>query len=274
MLKKLLKYDFRAVLKFWWIAVAMNLLLSVTGGFISLLESYDNWLSDLVSTISGLPLFLVNCSYVALLIVTLVLLFIRFYQNLFSDEGYLTFTLPVTRSQLLNSKFITGISILGATVLICFANLLLMDMIACWPDVRTGTYFHDTVKYFVTGSRNQGIYFWLMLAEALVLLVALVVLVVLFLYFCITFGSMIVKKGKLIISIILFYGVSSAFVSINLFLVFFGALSLNFVSMDATVNLDPTLSLFLLGLIFYAGAIAGLLYSLQYWMLDKKLNLP
>ena len=93
-------------------------------------------------------------------------------------------------------------------------------------------------------------------------------------YFCITFGSMIVKKGKLIISIILFYGVSSAFVSINLFLVFFGALSLNFVSMDATVNLDPTLSLFLLGLIFYAGAIAGLLYSLQYWMLDKKLNLP
>lgn len=274
MLKKLLKYDFRAVLKFWWIAVAVNFLLSVTGGFISLIESYDSWLAELLSTISGFSLFMVNCSYVALIIVTLVLLFIRFYQNFFSDEGYLTFTLPVNRSQLLNSKVIAGISIMGATVLVCITNLFIMDMIAYWPDVVDGRYFTPWQEYIANGTTAQGIFFWLYMAEALVLLVALVVLVVLFLYFCITFGSMIVKKGKLIISIILFYGASSAFVSVNLFMLIFGLISLNFISLEATANIDPTVALFLLGLIFYAGAIAGLLYSLQYWMLDKKLNLP
>ena len=274
MLKKLLKYDFRAVLKFWWIAVAANFLLSVTGGFISLIESYDTWLAELVSTMSGFPLFLVNCSYVALFIVALVLLFIRFYQNFFSDEGYLTFTLPVTRSQLLNSKVITGISIMGATLLVCCANLLLMNIITYWPDVVDGTYFHSFMKYIVTGTQTQGVLFWLYMAEALVLVVAVVVLVVLFLYFCITFGSMIVKKGKLIISIILFYGASSIFVSVNMFMLILGAISFNFIFWETGANIDPTVALFLLGLIFYAGAISGLLYSLQYWMLDKKLNLP
>jgi hypothetical protein len=36
---------------------------------------------------------------------------------------------------------------------------------------------------------------------------------------------------------------------------------------------DPTVALFLLGLIFYLAALSALLYALQYWMLDKKLNL-
>ena len=37
-------------------------------------------------------------------ILTMVLIYVRFYKNLYTDEGYLTFTLPVSRKQILLSK--------------------------------------------------------------------------------------------------------------------------------------------------------------------------
>jgi hypothetical protein len=85
---------------------------------------------------------------------------------------------------------------------------------------------------------------------------------------------MIVKKGKLIASIAIFYGASSIFTAIVQFLLIFGSIGF-LVSLDpgTTLNEDPLLALFLLGLIFYLSMLSCLLYALQYRMLDKKLNL-
>ena len=40
---------------------------------------------------------------IASAVVTELLVFVRFYKNFFTDEGYLTFTLPVSRKDLLLS---------------------------------------------------------------------------------------------------------------------------------------------------------------------------
>lgn len=274
MLKKLLKYDFKALFKFWWIAVLINLLLSVFGGFVQLIENYNEMLAQALYDLLGLSLFMVNCSYVALVLVTLVLIFIRFYQNFFTDEGYLTFTLPVSRSQLLNSKVISGIGTLLASVAVCGVNLIIKNTIAWWPELVNGTAFREDSAYIAEEMNTMGAYFWIYSLEALLLVVVLVILAVMILYFCITFGSMIVKKGKLILSIVLCYLITNVISTIGVFSMIFWAFGFNLLfSFEAASDKDPITALILLGLIFYGGMLSGLLYSLIYRMLDKKLNL-
>ena len=274
MLRKLLKYDFKALFKFWWIAALINLALSIFGGLFTLIQSCNYWIAELLSNFTGGAIFLVNCSYVALIIVSFVLIFIRFYQNFFSDEGYLTFTLPVKRSQLLNSKVISGVAIVLASLVVCGVNVFIMELIS------TPAYQHNggNIIYEYIGDRihNLGPVIWVYALETLVLTLAVVVLAVVMLYFCITFGSMIVKKGKLIISIILCYGLSNLLVGVSFFSTFFcfvGAMLLSPLEYAITTNPNPIAVLALLGLIFYVGALSALFYSLQYGMLDKKLNL-
>ena len=110
--------------------------------------------------------------------------------------------------------------------------------------------------------------------ETLVLAALVLLLSVLFLYCCITFGSMIVKKGKLILSIVLCYLITNVISTIGVFSMIFWAFGFNLLfSFEAASDKDHITALILLGLIFYGGMLSGLLYSLIYRMLDKKLNL-
>lgn len=274
MLKKLLKYDLRSVFRFWWIAVIICTSLSIVAGISQLVSSYDGWMPQVFTAISDGAIFLAYCSYFALMVLMLVLLFIRFFKNFFSDEGYLTFTLPVSRKQLLNSKVITGFIAMVATAAVCGVSWLIMIAIRNTGNPDSGGFFGPIIWYIADGTKELGIYFWIYMAEGVTLALIFLALVVLFLYFCITFGSMIVKKGKLIASIAIFYGASSIFTAIVQFLLIFGSIGF-LVSLDpgTTLNEDPLLALFLLGLIFYLSMLSCLLYALQYRMLDKKLNL-
>lgn len=48
-------------------------------------------------------------SIIAIIVVSFVIIILRFYKNLITDEGYLMFTLPVKTNQLINSKLIAAI---------------------------------------------------------------------------------------------------------------------------------------------------------------------
>lgn len=69
--------------------------------------------TDILQSESSIPLVvllivLYALSMVALCLASNIYLLIRFYKNLFSNEGYLMFTLPVNPVQLLNSKLIVA----------------------------------------------------------------------------------------------------------------------------------------------------------------------
>lgn len=275
MLKKLLKYDLKAVFRFWWIAVIICFSISVVGGFSFLIDQYEGWIPEMLSAMTDWAVFLAYCSYFAMMVLTLVLLFVRFFKNFFSDEGYLTFTLPVSRKDLLNSKVITGFIAMTAAAAVCGVGLLIMAAIEQSADLKNGSIFAPVIEYFAKGMRTQGVFFWIYITEGITLALVILALVVLFLYFCITFGSMIVKKGKLLASIAIFYGATSLFISIAQGLLIFGTIGFMISSSpDALSQMDPIVALFLLGLIFYLSMLGCLLYAVQYRMLDKKLNLP
>ncbi len=100
MLMKLWKYDMkfscRIMMFIYIVAVALSALFSAT-----LLLSQKLEYISIFSVISFLPYMF------ALLAVTLsgfLVVAVRVYKNLYTDEGYLTFTLPVTSAQIIWSK--------------------------------------------------------------------------------------------------------------------------------------------------------------------------
>ena len=73
-----------------------------------------------------------------MLLLTLVLMVYRFYKNLMTDEGYLMFTLPVSRSQLIWSKLMVALAwgVLSAVLaaLAWMAEISVVGRRTCSPD--------------------------------------------------------------------------------------------------------------------------------------------
>ena len=112
MFRKVLKYDFRAVGRLWWILALALTWISVLGAialrsiisFTSMDMSRYTVLTEIM--LIGAIIFLF-ASFIAICasgLLTQLLVYYRFYRNFYTDEGYLTFTLPVSRKTLLLSK--------------------------------------------------------------------------------------------------------------------------------------------------------------------------
>lgn len=107
MLSKLLRHEFRATGRIMLPVYA--LLLVSCGGctlFGSLLGRYPE--STVLSVVQTVFATLFGVTTFGMLL-TLVLMVYRFYKNLMTDEGYLMFTLPVSRSQLIWSKLLVAL---------------------------------------------------------------------------------------------------------------------------------------------------------------------
>lgn len=107
MLSKLLRHEFRATGRNMLPVYA--LLLVSCGGctlFGRLLGRYPE--STVLSVVQTVFATLFGVTTFGMLL-TLVLMVYRFYKNLMTDEGYLMFTLPVSRSQLIWSKLLVAL---------------------------------------------------------------------------------------------------------------------------------------------------------------------
>lgn len=129
MLGKLIKYDLKSTSKVL-ILVHAFLLLSAflmrifMTGQIQLEDVEDSSNILMALTILLYSLIVIGASFATSIIVA-----VRFYKNLFSDEGYLTNTLPVSRGILLLAKTISG----GIWTALDMALLLLSIYIVAFP---------------------------------------------------------------------------------------------------------------------------------------------
>lgn len=115
MLKKLVKYEFAATVRSIPLIFVMILALSFGMRFaISGVETD----SSFVSLISMLVIMAYCCAIVAAFVVLLLLTLNRFRNNLMSDEGYVMFTLPVSKHQIIWSKLFVSTAWFFATFLV------------------------------------------------------------------------------------------------------------------------------------------------------------
>ncbi len=275
MLKKLLKYDFKAVFRYWWIAALSSVALAFAGGWSISVFSNEKELPTVIYVLAILVAIVAILGLVAFSILTVIFMYSRFYKNFFTDEGYLTFTLPVKRSQLLNSKLITSIVIGSLTGFVIVVDVIIALCVGM-PDVVLNAElirpFIDEVVLEIV--RETGFYLVIYAVEAILLALTMGIFTTLFVFCCITIGSIIAKKAKIITSIAIYYVANSVFTFVvQIFLLFGVDAVLGWVGNIKEGQFNLVLALIMLCGILFMGAVCTVLYSLQYWMLDRKLNL-
>lgn len=106
MLKKLLKYEFKATARTYGGMYLALLAASVLFG--GSVRRWNGTNSDTYSTLVGLLSLVYTAVIIGTVVVTIMTIVQRFYRNLLGREGYLMHTLPVTEAQLVGSKLISG----------------------------------------------------------------------------------------------------------------------------------------------------------------------
>ncbi len=134
MFAKLLKYEWKATAKtlgiFSLAAVGVSVLAAVVLRL--LVGSWKNSVTEetmflLIPVLTMLMGFLI-LALVAYAVLVTFLLLRRFYKNKFTDEGYLTFTLPVSNHEIFLSSWLNMLiwsAISGAVVLLCVGIIVL-----------------------------------------------------------------------------------------------------------------------------------------------------
>ena len=277
MFSKLVKYDLRAIFKYWWIAAVTSAVLSVVGGFcVRVLNNEINAEEYVeVQVFAGLGLFIVIMGLVLFYVLTEVLILLRFYKHFFTDEGYLTFTLPVRKTSLFNSK------VLSSMIFICVTQLALVLEVFVILAIGLPEYIFspkllnglaELARMFVEDGLLYNI---IILFEIIVILTALQVLGMLFIYICITIAAVIAKKHKVLAAIGIYYAANSALSFIIQTILFTNGFSRIFELIDAlpVQQMQISSSLTLLGFIGVLGIMLGLMYLLETYLLDRRLNL-
>ncbi|MBP1755933.1 MAG: putative rane protein [Firmicutes bacterium] len=119
MLGKLLKHEFKATAR---LLLPIYLVLFVLTIVDRIALSID--FRGALNVIPGFATMAYVISIVTIAVVSLVIIVLRFYKNLMTDEGYLMFTLPVKPSQLINSKLLVSMFWNLVSFLLIIASLL------------------------------------------------------------------------------------------------------------------------------------------------------
>ena len=166
MLGKLLKHDFKSLLRRIW--PAFPILLASAG-----LCRLFMWLGGrypAFSLVRGISLMLFVLLLVAGYVFVYVVCVMRFYQSMVRDEGYLTHTLPVTKGRLLFSKVFSSVVCL---LLVLAADLLAVAAAFYQPGLA-GTLF----AVFKEALSSSGIgRWWIVLLLALLGMVSFLMLI-------------------------------------------------------------------------------------------------
>lgn len=277
MLKKLLKYDLKSIFKYWWIAAIVSIGLSIAGGLAISITTSDKDVPAFISVLVVFSILFAIIGIFAFPILTYILAYVRYYKNFFTDEGYLTFTLPVKRSQLLNSKLISNLLVMFCSGIVIFADIFILIALGVGNDFYNEVIMpisNAIAKLFNSISTSDCIYLCLIILAAIAILILITVFSTLMIFACITFAAVITKKAKVIAAIGIYYVANWVITGFMQLVYIFGITSIdNLIStMPESVGV-PTVTIMLYAVVVFLGLLCLLLYTLNYFMLDRKLNL-
>lgn len=277
MLRKLLKYDFRALWKMYLLLTLVAVGASVAGGY-SFGMFANNVESDTTPEIFSVMTMLFGMACImtvfAGVFVMSIMAYVRFYKNLYTDEGYLTFTLPATRRQILISKSITNILTMLYSAVVVIVCMFLI--------IGTALSFSEMPPVEDPGVTEPLIFDAWAIGYILFALIAPLLSVILevgVVQLCITLGAVLVKRAKLIVGIALYYGINTVLsftmqtvISLATF-IFLEPIVKFFASLTETQVHLVLYGVMLLVLVILA-AIIFLVYFLTERIMTRKLNLP
>ena len=168
MLGKLMKHEFKTtskvILPLYLVLVVLTIFARI---FAQSLLTAENSNVDSIGfgLFGGLSVILYILGLFAVSIAIFIYLLVRFYKNLFGDEGYLMHTLPVTSWELLTSKLLVGfiwnlaeMLLIALSIFCIFANHYVFDVVDNFLASFGG---FDGMIYYYTGLHTGA--FWVYL---------------------------------------------------------------------------------------------------------------
>lgn len=293
MFKKVLKYDMASIKRYWWLIAAAVLGISVVGSLVfrgvylyfenvqnSPGQAEDVFLS-LVMMAGMIFLFICVMAVFSSAFVTPVMTHLRYYRNFFTDEGYLTFTLPVSRKTLYLSKTVNSLLWTVAHALLLVVAVSITITLA--PPAENGHVLNFVVWQGLGDALSAawnavGAWMLVYILEGILLLICSSAMSIGLIQLCITIGAVIAKKHKLLAAIGIYYAVNMA--TSTLYQIVFGCGSAFFVSSLAELlrgctasEQNAAISLILLALILAVAALAMVLHFIALGLVERRLNL-
>lgn len=182
MLGKLIKHELNATGRIFLPLYFIILILSLVNRVLITIDLS----SGPLNTLRGFMIAAYALSIVATLVVTFIIMIMRFYRNLMTDEGYLMFTLPVKPSQLINAKLITSllwniasIIVVGVSLLIMLGTSKNMDMVK------------EFIDFAIMGLKSSfGSKYILLIVEFFIMMIISLIQQVLLIYVSIAVGHL------------------------------------------------------------------------------------
>ena len=122
MVKKLYKHEFLAWLRVLPVVYIITLSVAAVHRIIQFFENDTVY----YGIISGSAIFVYVIALLACAFTPIIFGITRFYKNLFTGEGYLTFTLPVTPGNHLWVKVLTAVAFSIMSLLVCLASFVII----------------------------------------------------------------------------------------------------------------------------------------------------
>jgi len=196
MVKKLFKYEIIYYVKR---LLPFYIVLMSVAAFTRILEIFerDALVFDIVYTSSVIAYVV---ALIASIAAVLILAIMRYYKNLFTAEGYLSFTLPVTETQHIFVKTATALLFEIASIVLCVLSFVILSLGELGAEVAKAIGYLLKL-YFGKLGTHGGFY----IAEFLLLLFVSSVLMLFVFYSCITIGQL-AKKNRVAASVGVYFG--------------------------------------------------------------------
>ncbi len=252
MLGKLFKYDFKWMSKVTYIYVLILIVISIA---LKIVESVDQTFLLVILDKILVSMF-ISC-IVSILLTSSIRIWVRFINNFYKDESYLTHTLPVTKNELFNSKVLAGI---------CSLLLSALVIVACLAFVYLNKSTIESLKFMwdsLVAAYNS--------VFAVLFVVGLVLLIILEIIYIMMAGILGITIGhrsnnfKMVKSIavgLISYGLLSA-MSLGVI-----AIVSKIIDYDIIGNGFPSMN-YLIG-VGSAGLAVYLIYNIVYYLIAKK----
>lgn len=274
MVRKLIKYDFmsylRILLPVQLILIGVALINRIIQLFEPPLAENGSGSSAIYSTIFTSSLVLYIMSIAVCLVITVIVAIVRFYQGIYTSEGYLNHTLPVTAAQHIWAKLLTSMLFFVGSLFAVFISFMIITA----GDLNIEIFkagFYLLGKAFNSYGANIALY---IIEGIIVLLLSLTAMYLKF-YCCLSVGQL-AKKRKILLAFGVYFGIYV--VKQIIATVFIATVAVNFELMDRIgewISVNGTAFIHIMlcgGIIFYA--VLSLVYFLiNRYLMSKKLNL-
>ena len=267
MLGRLIKYDLKSSGKLFILLHGIFLIFCILMRFIymdrlDLLAPVDEKML-VVSLLLFFTIFTVFVS--ALMFYTLMQIAFRYYRNLFSKEGYLSWTLPVSGIQHLWAKIISGCIFMAADTLIVAAGILIL---------ATGKNIRDAYSLIADEiTRQLGMTLGDFGLILLILCLASCICNVVMIYFCINIGQLF--PGHRVLCAVAAYIITSTVIQTGslIILFIFGYFpGYEFFAAEGATAFDFMINIYVISGVISA-VVTVAMYIASHYIMKKKINL-